>query len=64
MRRNLTRRALPPRMINGIFSIYNELRNGHKGIPLLQQGLQNGGKRFRGMESRVMEQDDGARLDL
>ena len=42
----------------------DELGDGHKGIALLQKSLDDAGQGLRGVEGGVVEQDDGARLDL
>ena len=42
----------------------DELRDGHKGIALLQKSLDDAGQGLRGVEGGVVEQDDGPGLDL
>lgn len=51
-------------MVDGVFSRQDNLGDGHKGVPLLEEGLYDGGQRLRGVEGRVVEQDDGPGLDL
>ena len=51
-------------MVDGVRSSEDNLGDGNKGIALLKQGLDDGGQGLRGMEGGVVEQDDGAGLDL
>lgn len=60
--------ALAASVIYGIicaaFTRQNDLGNGHKGIAILQQRLDNTRQGLRGVEGSVMEQNNGTRLYL
>ena len=60
--------ALAAGVIYGIicaaFTRQNDLGNGHKGIAILQQRLDNTRQGLRGVEGSVMEQNNGTRLYL
>ena len=60
--------TLPAGVVNGVIGAAgageDELGDGHKGVPLLEQGLQNGGQGLRGVERGVVEEHDGTRLYL
>ena len=56
------RRTLPPGVVNGVLPGEDDLRDGHKGVPLLEQGLNDGGQGLRGVQGGVVEQNDGPRL--
>ena len=56
--------ALPAGVVDGILPAEEDLRDGDEGIALLEEGLDDGGQGLRGMEGGVVEQDDGAGLDL
>ena len=58
------RRTLPAGVVDGVFPRQNDLGYGHEGIPLLEEGLDDGGQGLRRVEGGVVEQDDGAGLDL
>lgn len=62
--RSLRHRTLSPCMVDGVLAGQDNLRDRYKGVPLLKQGLDNGGQGLRGMEGCVMEQNDGPGLDL
>ena len=51
-------------MVNGVITGQDDLGDGDEGISLLKQGLDDGGQGLRSVERGVVEQDDGARLDL
>lgn len=51
-------------MVDGVLSGENDLGDGNEGVALLNQRLQNRGQGLRGMECGVVEQHNGARLDL
>lgn len=55
-------------MVNGIISAAgarkDELGDGNKGVPFLEQGLQNGGQGLGRMEGGVVKENDGAGLHL
>ena len=63
-----TGRTLSAGVVDGIVSAAgagkDELGDGHKGVALLEQGLQNGGQGLWGVECGVVEEHDGPRLDL
>lgn len=56
--------ALTAGVVDGIFPGQNELGDGHKGIALLGQLLQNGGQRLGGVEGRIVKEHDGPRAHL
>ena len=56
--------ALAAGMVDGIFSGEDDLRDGNKGVALLKKGLDNSGQGFRGVECRIVKQNNGPRLDL
>lgn len=51
--------ALTAGVVDGVVPSQNQLGDGHKGIALLGQLLQNGGQRLRGVKGRVMKEHDG-----
>ena len=61
---NLPCWTLPSGMVNGVFSRQEDLGDGHKGVAVLKELFQNSGESFRGVFGSVVEQDDGAGLDL
>jgi len=64
----LLRRTLFPGVVDDVvgaqFTVQKNLRNGDKGITLLQQGFNQPGQGFRGMFCGVVEENDGAGLDF
>lgn len=56
--------ALTAGVVDGVVPGQNQLGDGHKGIALLGQLLQNGGQRLRGVKGRVMKEHDGPRPHL
>ena len=60
--------ALAPGVVDGVIlpagSGEDQFRDGDEGIALLEEGLDDGGQGLRGVEGGVVEQDDGAGLDL
>ena len=59
-----SRRTLPPGVVDGIFSVEQDLGDGEEGIAVLEELFQDGGKRFRSVLGGVVEQHDGAGLHL
>ena len=61
-------RPLPPGMINGVILIAgafeDQLRNRHDRISLLDQVFENSRQGFRRVLCRVVEEDNGPRMDL
>ena len=57
-------RTLPPGVVDGVFPIQDHLGNGHKSVTLLNEGSQDGRQGLRRVLGRIMEQNDGAGLDL
>ena len=51
-------------MVDGVFFAQKDLEDVDEGIPILEEPFQNTGKGFRGVFGGVMEEDDGAGLDL
>ena len=51
-------------MVDGVFAGQEDLGDGHKGGAVLEEFFQDAGQSFRGVLSGVVEQDDGAGLDL
>ena len=62
------RRALLARVVDGVVHVVlsgqDQLRDGHKGVTLLQKGLQNGGQGLGGVLGGVVKEDDRPRLDF
>ena len=56
--------ALPARVVNGVVPVQDQLGDGNKLVPLLEQGLDDGRQGFRGVEGGIVEQHDGPGLDL
>ena len=60
--------TLPAGMVDGVVCAAgageDELGDGHKGVALLEQGLQNGGQSLGGVEGGIVEEHDGSRLNL
>ena len=51
-------------MVDGVLPFQDDLRNGDKGVALLQQGLNDPRQSFRRMLRRIVEQHDAPRLDF
>ena len=51
-------------MVHVIFSIQQYLRDGDDAVAVLLEKLQNGWQRFRSVQCGIVEQADGAGLDL
>lgn len=51
-------------MVDGVIPVQNQLGNGDELISLLKQCLDDGRQGFRGVQGGVMEQHNGAGLDL
>lgn len=51
-------------VVRAAFPGQYELRDGHEGVALLKKGLQDAGEGLGGVLGGVVEQDDGAGLDL
>ena len=64
MPRRVSGRTLPSGVIDGVLPGEDDLGDGHEGVALPEEGLEDGGQGLRRMEGGVMEQDDGAWLDL
>ena len=60
----LLSRALPAGMIDGVLPFQNDLRNGDKGVSLLQQAFNDPRQRLRGVLGSIVEQHNrpGAHL--
>ena len=60
--------ALLAGMVDGVIRVVlsgeNELRDGNKGVALLEQSLQNGGQGLGGVKGGVVKQDNGPGLYL
>lgn len=54
-------RALPPGVVDGIVPGEDQLGDGHKGIALLGELLQNGGQGLGSVESRIVKEHDRPR---
>lgn len=61
---SVSRRALPAGVVNGVFPGEDDLRDGDEGVALLKESLDDGGQGLWGVQGGVVEQDDGAGLDL
>ena len=57
-------RALLAGVVDGVIPGEDNLGDGNKGVPLLQQTLNNAGQGFGRVLGGVVEQDDGAGADL
>ena len=61
-------RTLAPCVIDNIVGIIcprqDNLGDGHKGIALLEEGFNNAWQCLRSVEGGIVEQDNGAWLDL
>ena len=57
-------RTLASCVVDGVFPGEDHLGDGHKGVPLLKQTLDDVRQGLRGMEGGVMEENDGAGLYL
>ena len=64
MMRRLFDRALFPCVIHVVFSCQQNLGNGNDSIAVLLEKLQNGRESLRGVERCVVEETDGAGLNL
>ena len=42
-------------MVNGVRPAENDLRDGHEGIALLEEGLDDGGQRLRSVQGGVVK---------
>ena len=51
-------------MVDGVLPREEDLGDGHEGIPLLEEGLDDGGQSLRGVLGGVVEQDNGPGLHL
>ncbi len=51
-------------MVDGVRSRQNELGHGDQGIPVLNEGLQDGGQGLRGVLGGVVKQHDRPRPNL
>ena len=51
-------------MVDGVLAGEEDLGDGHKGVPLLDELLENGRQGLRGVKGRVVEEHNGARLNL
>ena len=51
-------------VVHAVLAGEDELGDGDHGVALLKQIVQNAGQGFRGVLGGVVEQDDGAALDL
>lgn len=49
-------------MVDGVVPRQDQLADGHHGIAVVDEILQNTGQRLRRVQCRVMEQHDAARL--
>lgn len=58
------RRALAAGVVDGVLAGEQKLGDGEEGIALLQQRLDDARQGFWSVQGGVMEQDDGAGLDL
>ena len=58
------RRELPSRMVDGVFTCQDQLTDGHHGVALVDEVLQNAGQCLRRMQRGVVEQHDAPRLHL
>ena len=57
-------RALPAGVVDGVLPGEDDLRDGDKGVALLEKSLDDGGQGLGGVKGGVVKQDDGPRLHL
>ena len=61
-------RGLSAGVVDGVVGVVGpgeeELRHRHQVVAVLQQGLNNAGQGFRGVEGGIVEEDNGPGLDL
>lgn len=60
----VSRRTLPPRVVDGVGLGEDDLGDWDEGIAVLEQALDNARQGLRGVFGGVVEQDDGAGTDL
>ena len=51
-------------MVDGVVSRQDQLADGHHGVAVVDEILQNTGQRLRRVKRRVVEQHDASRLHL
>ena len=61
---NCFRRELPAGVVDGVGRIEDQLTDGHNGIPVVDQAVEDGRQGLRRVQRSVVEQHDAAGLDL
>ena len=57
---NCFRRELPAGVVDGVGRIEDQLTDGHNGIPVVDQAVEDGRQGLRRVQGGVVEQHDGA----
>ena len=63
-RGNCFRRELPAGVVDGVGRIEDQLTDGHNGIPVVDQAVEDGRQGLRRVQRSVVEQHDAPRLHL
>ena len=61
---NCFRRELPAGVVDGVGRIEDQLTDGHNGIPVVDQAVEDGRQGLRRVQRSVVEQHDAPRLYL
>lgn len=61
---NCFRRELPAGVVDGVGRIEDQLTDGHNGIPVVDQAVEDGRQSLRRVQRSVVEQHDAPRLHL
>lgn len=61
---NCFRRELPAGVVDGVGRIEDQLTDGHNGIPVVDQAVEDGRQGLRRVQRSVVEQHDAPRLHL
>ena len=61
---NCFRRELPAGVVDGVGRIEDQLTDGHNGIPVVDQAVEDGRQGLRRVQRGVVEQHDAPRLHL
>ena len=61
---NCFRRELPAGVVDGVGRVEDQLADGHNGIPVVDQAVEDGRQGLRRVQRSVVEQHDAPRLHL
>ena len=61
---NCFRRELPAGVVDGVGRIEDQLTDGHNGIPVVDQAVEDGRQGLRRVQRSVVEQHDAPRLQM